>query len=62
MFALQTAITSVDLLQYWPILGGLVTLVAMSAVQLWTLQNLGVWVKGHRHDKDGAVYLPGDAR
>lgn len=57
----QTVITSADILAYWPLLVGIGTLVAMSAVQLYKLRAIEAWVKHHRHHEDGRVYLTAES-
>jgi hypothetical protein len=58
----QAVLTSADILSYWPIIGGLVTIVGISAVTLHKVTDIQTWVQHHRHADDGSVYLPAGSR
>jgi len=50
------------LVNYWPLLTGVVATTVLAALTLNDVRTIKRWVLNHRHDPEtGAVYMPADA-
>lgn len=46
-----------DVLSVWPILLALIPIIGQGYVQLHKMRQMEEWVRNHRHDENGEVYM-----